>query len=180
MTIMTYAMQNPMILGCLSLSILAAACIAPASTVERDDAGATSFPTVTVDVEEPDAAPAPVTPPPPATVVVIVERPDAAAAAPAPAVDAGPTPCPELASCGTILDPLALLCLASIAACDEAANHAAGNFYDACMDACLRTELSCEASFVNTDGTVIGPDGEPANNYAACVEMYVVCGGACR
>ncbi len=181
----------------LPLTLTLAACGAPVTnvTVEVDDAGRFSFP------EETDAAP-----PPPEKVVVVFEYPDAAptsttkvvieyadAGKPAPveAPDAAPViTCPEVTTCGTVLGPTALVCLANIDICYAMKSTAnpiddTDNRYDACVDLCQATMLQCQSTLVNPDGSIIGTGDagygvqDETNAYGACGETYTGCCDGC-
>lgn len=187
----------------LPLTLTLAACGAPVTnvTVEVDDAGRFSFP------EETDAAPPPA--PPPEKVVVVFEYPDAAptsttkvvieyadAGKPAPveATDAAPIiTCPDVTTCGTVLGPTALVCLANIDICYAMKSTAnpiddTDNRYDACVDLCQATMLQCESTYVNPDGTIIGAGDAGANawdvsnetpSFDACGQVYTGCCDGC-
>jgi hypothetical protein len=162
----------------LSLTLTLAACGAPVTNVivEADDAGHVPYP-----VDGDAAAPAP-----PETTIVKVELPDTATPK---LVDAAIV-CPDPASCGTVLGPTALTCLAQIDLCYATRSTAdptnnTDNHYDACVDLCQATLLQCQSALVNPDGTVIGAeDGGPAVNetttYEMCGETYANCCNGCE
>jgi hypothetical protein len=179
----------------LPLTLTLAACGAPVTnvTVVVDDAGHTTYvesdaapptpETVVVKVEYPDAGPS-------TTIVVKTEAADAGTPKAPPTSDAAPAiTCPDVTTCGTVMGPIALTCLANIDICyatrstvdpvDDTDNH-----YDACMDLCQAALFQCQAQFVNPDGTIIGADDSGVLNetgaYNTCAETYVdVCCGGC-
>jgi hypothetical protein len=185
------------------LTITLAACGAPVTnvTVELDDAGhllpspddnksdamAPTAPppeTVVVKVEYPDATP---------TTKVVIEVADAAGkTASPPASDAAAIiTCPDVTTCGTVLGPTALVCLANIDICYAMKSTAnpiddTDNRYDACVDLCQATMLQCEAQFVNPDGTIIGVGDagygveNETNAFGMCGETYTGCCNGCE
>jgi hypothetical protein len=172
-----------------SLFLFAVACgPAPVTnvTIEIDDAGRFAEP-----IPAP-AAPDAAVPPPTTTVLVKVEYPDASAPTETATPDAAVAiVCPDPSTCGTVLGPTALTCLAQIDICYAMRSTSdpiddTDNRYDACLDLCQATLLQCQSTLVNPDGTVIGT-GEggveqvenETNAYDACGGAYNLCCNGC-